>query len=265
MDHVDANDQIQSADQIARRTESPTTVEPGPKVRSRGAVFGLIAGLALGSLAGAGTCWLNEANDWLFWGALVGAAIGCIAGPAIGLFVNSRRADIERVDVATSIGIGFGLVPGALIFVLANARVHRLMSAYGLMGMFFFGPMIGFLIGGVLDRAAEASQHRTRREAITAFALAFALTLGLGWAMVALPKGPEVAELNQQVRSMIYQEWRNDPELRDAYIEKVDLRRVKDRVYSGTAEATVGGRREMFIVDATINDGWLNANWRPAE
>src|SRR5262245_58717163 len=108
-----APDQIQATPASpSSQTQSSSLSPAGVRTRRAGTVFGAFAGLLLGALL-IGICgWLA---GFLWPGVLIGAIIGPVGGAVIGYVERTRRGDLVRPDIATIIGLAYGLLPSLLI------------------------------------------------------------------------------------------------------------------------------------------------------
>jgi hypothetical protein len=224
----------------------------------QGLVFGAFVGLLMGPLVGEACSWLAGRDDLLWTGILIGAGLGPFGGAVIGVAERKLRGNLVRPDIATMIGICFGVLPGLLSISPG--------FVCGLFEVMIIGPILGGLVGAILDRAHEANRKKFWWTALRFFVTGLAACIGIGLLMIKMPLGPDQTELAQAAESRILKEWRKDPELRDATIHKVTLVRKTGKDYSGFVEATIGGRPTRFALKVKVHEGglaWLE--WTPAD
>jgi hypothetical protein len=223
-----------------------------------GMVFGALVSLLMGPLVGEACCWLGGRDDLLWKGILIGVGIGPFGGAIIGLIERKRRGDLVRPDVATMIGVFFGWLPGLLSMPLG--------FTCGLLEIMVIGPILGFLIGAILDRGYEAQGKNSWGAALGFVVTGMAACVGIGLFMIAMPLGPDPAELARKAKSHILEQWRKDPQMHDATIQTVTLVRHTGQHYSGSFEATIGGRPARFALKVKVLDGGLaTLEWEPAD
>jgi hypothetical protein len=126
-----------------------------------GAAVGALDGLILGFACALACFWLLDPDE-LFWIWLCGGVLmGSLVGAPVGWIETRRGRPIADLNIATHLGIVYGLLPGGLLLVGGAPLIRGRFSGYVILGLGFAGPMLGMLIGGVLDRACD-SFFRTR-------------------------------------------------------------------------------------------------------
>ena len=116
----------------------------------------------MGGFVGCVSCWLVGALDYLWPVALIGAMIGLVGGVPFGLMHRKRQSQVAETNLATMIGATFGLVPALLILLGGVGVVQGKFSGLLMMGAMCAGPMIGLMIGGLLDRFYEGTFGQQR-------------------------------------------------------------------------------------------------------
>jgi hypothetical protein len=195
------------------------------------------------------------------FGALVGLPLGAVAGAACCLLI---RGDLIRPDIATLIGIVYGLLPALLILLGGMGIVRGKSSGYLLIGSVFVCPMIGLLIGGILDRAFEAALTKSRSAALLFGIMGVAACGGLVYGIDTAAYGPEPKEVVREARAIILTEWENKPELQKATIQKMTLVRTGRRTYTGFVEATIDGQLEQLAIEIVVEERTLSLRLTPA-
>src|SRR5262245_62104530 len=227
---------------------------PGqPPHWAAGSLFGAIVGLAMGAVAGAACCWLSGAFE-LFWdGVLIGGVLGSLVGAIIGRRERTRGR-LVRPDSATRICVLFGAIPSLLICLQCAGLAGGAFSVGLFLGLVWAAPMLGLLVGGVLDRSFEACLNRSWRRALVLGLAGLAACLGLIWTLDALACGPDPEDVARKARAIIITKWRNGPDGEDAKIHEITLKRTGRLTYAGTAEATRAGLRERLRVEAWLDN-----------
>jgi hypothetical protein len=133
-----------------------------PPHDTEGAVFGAMAGLFFGVLAGIGCGLLLDQIDSLWAFGLVCGLAGLPVGAVIGRKDRCNNAGTTNSNIATHIGVLYGLLPGCLVLLGGIGIIKGKLSGMVMLGAFFGCPMTGMLIGGLLDRLYE-SRLRSRR------------------------------------------------------------------------------------------------------
>jgi len=244
------------------RDEDPVALGPLPQQSlGAGMIFGGLAGLHMGAVAGAACAWLLGLFDYYWHGFFVGAAVGPLGGVLAGFVERKARGDLVRPDIATILGGIFGLLPGLILLLQGIGVVKGVFSGGLLLGAVSGGPMAGFLIGGILDRAFESFLNRSVRRASTLALTAIALCAGIVVLMDGAAYGPDPKEVARQARALITTEWRKDPETKDAAIRTMTLTRDGRRRYTGFAEATIAGQPERLALEALVEGGELSIRW----
>lgn len=152
-------------------------VDPPPLRRvPAGLIFGAYAGMLLGGLAGSACCWVTGNSDLLAKGASIGAVVGVVVGGMVGYFERKRRGDLVRPDIASYVGIVFGLIVGAVALSVSGSEFLPVAVFY----LTFLAPMAGTFLGGVLDRSYEARRIGAFWRSLIFGGIAVALVAGLG-------------------------------------------------------------------------------------
>jgi hypothetical protein len=121
-----------------------------------GVAVGALDGFFLGFPSALACFWLLD-SDGPFWIWLCGGVlIGSVVGAPVGWLETRRGRPIADLNIATHLGIFYGLLPGTLLLVGGVPMIRGRFSGYVILGLFFAGPMLGMLIGGVLDRACDS-------------------------------------------------------------------------------------------------------------
>jgi len=214
----------------------------------------------MGAVVGSACCWL--AGEFHFFGPAV--VIGILAGPIVGTLIGfmerKTRGELVRPDIATIIGIVYGLLPALLIFLGLNSLSGRF-SGYLFLGAIFAGPMIGLVLGGILDRAFEEYQRQTWGVALPFAVTGVAVCVGLVCLFDALAYGPDPKEVGRKTEALLISEWSKSPNNREAVIHNLTLVR-KDRMsYTGFADATFSGRRQRLLLEVVVEGEMLEVSW----
>src|SRR5262249_37099525 len=224
-----------------------------PRHWAAGSLFGALAGLAMGAVVGPACCWLTGAFE-LFWnGVLIGGILGALVGAVIGPRERTRSR-LVRPDTATLICGLFGVIPALLICLQCAGVAGGRFTILLFIGVVFTAPMLGLLVGGVLDRSFEACLNKSWGRAFVFAIAGLAACLGLIWALDALAYGPEPEEIARRARAGMITEWRKSPDGEDAKIHELTLERTGRLTYAGVAVATYAGQRKRFRVEAWLEN-----------
>jgi hypothetical protein len=204
-----------------------------------GVLFGGFVGIVMGALVGAACCWLVQKHDYLWHGALVGALIGSFGGAVIGTKERKARGEFVRSDLATIIGIVYGLLPALQTLLMGFGMVRGSFTAYLLLGILCIGPTVGLVIGALLDRAYEAGQQGAWRGAIGSIVVAVAACIGVGVLMERTNRPIDPKDLAENIKALIRSNWSDKRSLRGATIQNITLVNDGGGMYSGIAEATI--------------------------
>lgn len=214
----DAKDQIQSMPNLGKSPEQ-SQVEDTYQFHERprrtlavGAVFGGIVGLPMGAVVGAACCWLTGQFDFLWRGVQAGALAGQFVGGFIGLAERKVRGDLVRPDIATIVCVVLSILPVPLILG-GIGLVGGAFKLYSLVGMLFTIPAVGFLIGGILDRAFDAGMRKSWVAATVFSAAGLATCIGLVLFIDAQAYGPAPGEVLREAKGMIKSQLGQNPEL----------------------------------------------------
>jgi hypothetical protein len=227
-------------------------------------VFGAIAGSMMGALVGEASFWLRGLDGNLAQGAWIGAILGSIGGVLIAIAERTIRGPFTRPDIATAIGIFYGLLP-VLIGVIGIHSANASEPGGALIETLIGGPIVGLLIGALLDRAFEGICNKAWRKGIIVAVAGLSVSAAVAWGMVWKPLGPDPADLAQKTKNMIRRKWLENPELRHATIEKVTLIRETGMRYTGSFEATIDGQLERFRLTVIVSGQTIGATWEPSD
>lgn len=228
-----------------------------------GVGFGALVGLPLGAVASAECCLQMGLFDFLWHGVLIGSLTGSFGGALLGFTERKIRGDLVRPDIATFIGIVYGLLPALLTLLGSMGMVSGTLSGRLLIGSFFLCPMIGMLIGGILDRGFEAALTKSRSAALVFVISGLAACGGLLYGIDAAAYGPEPKDVIREARAIILTRWENQLELRNATIKKVTLVRKGRRMYTGFVDATIDGQSERMDLEVVVEDEILSLRLTP--
>jgi hypothetical protein len=233
----------------------------GQRTLAAGTAFGAFVGLPMGAAVGAACCWLTGLFDFLWHGVLIGALAGPFAGALIGFTERKTRGDLVRPDVATIACVVFGLLPALLVGLQGLGFVTGGFSAYLLAGAVFAGPMGGLVVGGLLDRALEATLKKSWGAALALAGAGVAGCIAVVCLIDSLAYGPDPQEVGREARALIVSEWRKNPAWRDATIRHVTLVREGRRTYTGFADVTVAGQPGRLMLEALVEGRVLEVKW----
>jgi MFS family permease len=231
-----------------------------------GMLFGAFAGLIAGSTAGAASCGLAGLSGSFWQIVLVGAVAGPLGGALIGIKERRARGNLVRPDIATIICVIYGLVPALLLVLGGIGLVKGKFTGYLFLGVVSAGPMLGLLVGGILDRAYEATFKKSWGTALgsSCAALAVCTAMVLIFARATSPPDPE--EVVPKVKRLILREWKKKPELRGATIQEITLVHNGGKEYTGFIMATIRGQAERFSLKVILEeDGILELILEPMQ
>jgi hypothetical protein len=216
-------------------------------------LFGVLVGLSVSVPVGLATAVLGGFYEARWWGALLGAGLGSLAGGLVGAWRRKRCIDLARWDIATILCIPFGMAPAFFLFFasgVTGGRYYReLLIETALIG--FIG---GLAVGAIFDRGREASFAGARVRALVCWAVALAGCLGLALVAPQLPYGPAPAHMFKELRHGLYGEWADDPIWKKADIEDLKLARSPGERYTGTMRVQVAGERLQYRVEVILRD-----------
>ncbi len=148
---------MQNELQQSNADEAPPFVRPidSPPDVLIGAIIGTSMGAALGLLS----CWLLGKMDSGFYAGVIGAASGLIVGGILGVRHQKKRINRVNSDIGTTICTFYPILPTMLIMASGAGALQGKF----LLAAFFVGPMVGMLIGSVVDRLYESLLRRRER------------------------------------------------------------------------------------------------------
>jgi hypothetical protein len=219
-------------------------------------LFGVFAGLLLGGVVGAVSCWLVGLFESLWQWVLIGALIGPFGGAIIGTKTVKAQGELIFPDIATYIGAIYGsLLTLLLVIGGGTAGVSARLAAFLGVGSILTGPMAGLLVGAILDRAYEASLKKSWGKALGYGGTGIVICVGIVWSIAMMSSRTDPKVVADKARTMILKEWQTKPELRGATIEKITLVHKGDNIYTGVVEARVGGVLEQLTLEVFYEDG----------
>lgn len=220
-----------------------------------------VVGTPLGMTSGAATCYVAGEWDQMLLSVVLGAAFGAVVGIAIVAVSRLRTGEGPRQDVGAAAGFIVGLSPAMLIVFKLGGELSGMLVA----GAAFVGPMIGLLLGALLDRATDELRDRRRGAAALFGAAGVGLCAGLvSWIdSGAYGKPPE--EVAGIVRELITDSWSEDPQMEGAVVERLRIRRDGRRSYRGTFTTAIAEFDVPFEVQAWDDGDAIRVEWEPAE
>jgi MFS family permease len=250
--------QIQSQPSSSAATGASNSGDAVSKQRPRNLLvvvfFGAFAGLLLGAFFGGAACWLIGQDDFLWHGALAGAGIGPFGGMVLAVVERLVRGAFVRPDYATHIGVVYGL-PSSLFLLLGGfGQVRGKASGYLLAGLVCIGPILGLMLGALLDRAYEAGLNQSWRGALKFGVVGVAAVAGILLLLDLTSRGPEPEVVATEVEYLVLKEWHKQPDLQATTIQKVILERTGRKSYAGFLEAMIGKRAERFRLTVTVEN-----------
>jgi hypothetical protein len=238
--------------------------KPKPRGLYPGLFFGALVGLLAGAVVGGAWCWLAGLIDSLWQGVLLGALIGPLGGALIGLKERRTRGALVRPDVATIICPVYGLVPVLLLALRGLGVVQGKVSAYLFLGAVSAGPVLGLLLGALLDRAYEAFLRKSWSGALGFGGAAVAGCAALLYMLVVVTARPDPETVALQARDLILRQWKKDPELRSVKIQNITLIHKGGPMYAGFLDATIGGVAERLRLEVRSEaDGSIEVQLKP--
>jgi hypothetical protein len=235
--------------------------KPSSGIFPRGLIFGAFVGFLMGVPTALACCWILGLYESQVPAAFAGAMFGTLTGAVIGVMERKARGDLIRPDIATIICFIFGLVPAALMLLQGIGAVRGRFSIYALLGAAFTGPMVAMLVGGLLDRAYEASHKRSLGSALGFAIFGLAALAGLSFLLHRMMQGPDADELAPQVKALLVREWRKRPDLESLKIRKVSLVHEGGREYSGAVDATNLDLVEKFTIHVVVDREGFTVTW----
>lgn len=118
--------------------------------------FGGVVGVLAGATVGWMSCWLVNATNIAGLASAIGGLLGILGGVGIAFFQARRFPDSVNPDIASFVCIAFALLPAILTLLGATGGVHGKVTGYLALGTAFGIPAGAALVGGLLDRVAEA-------------------------------------------------------------------------------------------------------------
>src|SRR5262249_5684113 len=161
---------------------------------------------------------------------------------------RSLRGVLVRPDVATCVAVVFGLVVAVGVFVVVGP-VFGALSARAFVIALFIGPVVGLIVGGVLDRAFEAGGRRPWAGRVWFGGFGLAVCVG-GVALILTKSDPPPETVAEKAREVIVVVWEVNPDMEGARIRKITLGPPTHRTYVGIIDATIDGRPVRF--DLTV-------------
>jgi MFS family permease len=220
---VDGDDRIRiphMASSAAPRVDTPAE-NPGDgfvmrgmardsRHRATGILFGSYVGLLMGPVAAGISCWLAAWYEWRWQAIALGLALGPVGGMVVGACARRTQSiALARREIATLICVGYCLIPAVLVVVECAGIVSTRFSGMLCIGSVFAAPMLGMLIGAVLDRSYESLLRRAWRAGLMQCAAGTTICVALVGATVFGPDCPGPDALAREVRVAV--EWLLNP------------------------------------------------------
>lgn len=70
-------------------------------------------------------------------------------------------------------------------------------------------------------------------------------------------------DLAAEIKPLILDEWKRNPELRNPAISNIQLKQTADHAYEGTVDAILNGRPETLALTVMLKDGMIHWSLRP--
>jgi hypothetical protein len=227
-------------------------------------LFGGLSGLTAGALVGAAGCWFVGRTDLVWLGGVFGAVFGSLGGVPLALWASRSSGDLQRQDVASTIGMTYGLLFIPLILLGAGGVSGRLSAAL-LLGMGMAGPMLGLLVGALLDRVYEGSRKNLWAVALVAGLLGVTTFVGIPAVYARLDPPPDPDVLAAKARKLILHEYEKNPKTRNATVRAIQLTHEEGNRYVGFAEVMVNGEGERLRLEVVVTDDGFTLTTEPIE
>jgi hypothetical protein len=101
-------------------------------------------------------CWLIDATNIAGLASATGGLLGVFGGVGIASFQARRYPDSVNPDIASFVCIAYALLPAICTLLGAMGGVHGKVTGYLALGTAFGIAGGAALVGGLLDRVAEA-------------------------------------------------------------------------------------------------------------
>lgn len=135
--------------------EHIASIDRKPSPSTPDIAFGTFVGLFAGAAVGWMCCWLVGEDGFVWNGALLGALIGAITGSILGYRHGRGRHDFVNSEIATTVCTSYPLLLSLLILLAGIGMVRGKFTGLFVLGAACAAPMLGLLIGGMLDRVYE--------------------------------------------------------------------------------------------------------------
>lgn len=211
--------------------------------------------------AGAATCYVVGEWDRMQLSVVLGAAFGAVVGIAIVAISRLRNGEGPRQDVGAATGFIVGLSP-AMMTVL---KLGGELSGALVVGAAFVGPMIGLLLGALLDRATDELRDRRWGAAALFGGVGVGLCAGVASWIDSAAYGSPPDEIAMIVQELITESWSEDPLMEGAVVERLRIHREGRRGYRGTFTTAIAEFDMPFEVQAWDDGDAVRVEWEPAE
>jgi hypothetical protein len=246
-----------------RPDQLPPPPSPSADVSGR-MLFGGLSGLTAGAIVGAAGCWFVGRTDVVWLGGLIGAGSGSLGGIPLALWASRPSGDVQRQDVASTIGMTYGLLFIPLVLLGAGGVSGRLSAAL-LLGMGMAGPMLGLLVGALLDRVYEGSRKNLWAVALVAGLLGVTTFVGIPAVYARLYPPPDPDVLAAKARKLILHDYEKNPQTRNATVRAIQLTHKEGNLYVGVAEVEINGRVERLSLEVVVDDTGFTLTSEPIE
>lgn len=276
MEKHDADIRIRSAPPVANNATGiqaggpPSQIEqafqsdsPIPRTIWSGSMFSAFVGICMGSVVGAATCWLFGQIDFLWDSVVAGSLVGPVGGLFIALLERKRAGDLARPEMATLICIILMLAPALVILLKGLGAVQGRFSFWLFFGSIFTGPMIGFLVGGIFDRAFEARLNDRFWSSLVSGTIGVAVCVGMVMMIAIVPYAPDPVDAAQDIRAILLTQWSLKPDMKHAKIPDISLARKGGQRYTGFADVINEGHRHKVKLEIVFDEGTYSIKLHP--
>jgi hypothetical protein len=146
-------------DRLSEMDDDELRADATPRSLRGRLCLGAVVGVLAGATTGWTICWLVDEMNIAGLASAIGALLGPFGGVGIASFQVRRFPDAVNPDIATFVCASYASLP-ALLTLLAVNGAHGKITGYLALATAFAFPMGAALVGGLLDRVAEAMFRR---------------------------------------------------------------------------------------------------------